>query len=154
MEASIHSFEQCTNKTPMFCFSYYKNWGKVTDVYDGDTCKIVLDTPMGFRRFNARLSGIDTPEIRGGADKEAALRSRDRLIELICSFKPPADIKKKDIPAFLQNHACMVWVDCHQADKYGRLLVDLRKEEDAPTFTSLLIEEGFGYPYDGGKKRV
>jgi len=56
----------------------------VTDVYDGDS--ITVDISLGFgiwtKGMKIRLSGIDTPEIRG-EEREAGLVSRDVLREII-----------------------------------------------------------------------
>jgi len=62
----------------------YEYKAKATDVYDGDTITVDIDLGFGIwmRRQKIRLRGIDAPEVRG-LEKEAGLKSRDRVRELI-----------------------------------------------------------------------
>jgi endonuclease YncB( thermonuclease family) len=59
-------WEKYNNKTPIFTLTDSFVEGKIVDVYDGDTVKIVLNLPINsqYFRWNCRLSGINTPEIR------------------------------------------------------------------------------------------
>lgn len=101
---SIHQlmFEN-TNLIDAFC---YKVW-------DGDTCKIIYETPGGsLVHSSVRLYGIDTPERnpkKGTKDekvleKQRAKLARDYLKEIIYKRKIKIRIHKK------------------KTDKYGRLL--------------------------------
>ena len=56
----------CTiNDIPEFSLNGIKTIGKIVDVYDGDTCKIILaQSNKALLRFNCRLKFIDTPEIK------------------------------------------------------------------------------------------
>jgi micrococcal nuclease len=61
---------------------------RVVDVYDGDTCRIAVcvhDDPSKVEKFNARIAGIDTPEIRGrsAAERTWARMARDYLRSVI-----------------------------------------------------------------------
>ena len=63
--------------------------GKVVDIYDADTCKIVFILDNKFVKFNCRLNDIDAPELRQSkknpnriAEKKAAQIARNRLIQL------------------------------------------------------------------------
>ena len=61
----------------------YDYHGKVVDVYDGDTCTIVVD--LGFRvqiEIKVRLLGINAPELKG-VTKDAGFEARNYLIQLI-----------------------------------------------------------------------
>ena len=61
--------------------------GKVIKVYDGDTItvasRITPDSPI--YRFQVRMNGIDTPEIKGGSmhEKELAIKARNELSKMI-----------------------------------------------------------------------
>ena len=66
-----------------------KTVGKVVDIYDADTCKIIFGLDNVIVKFNCRLSGIDTPELKPlrskpnrDIEKRAAQRARNRLIQL------------------------------------------------------------------------
>ena len=44
--------------------------GKVVEMYDGDTCKIVLMNNNKLEKYNCRLLGLDTPEMKPPLTKE------------------------------------------------------------------------------------
>jgi micrococcal nuclease len=111
--------------------------GKVVSIHDGDTCKIVLDIDGKLAKFNCRLNGIDTPEMKPKKTdpnrdkiKASAIAARDRLRSL-CQE--------------------LVDVECFDFDKYGRLLVHIHT--NGKNVNNILIEEGFAYAYNGGTKR-
>ena len=80
-------WEKYNNKTPIFTLEGSFVQGKIVDVYDGDTVKIVLNLSINsdYFRWNCRLSGINTPEIRtkNTKEKEFGLLVRDKLKERI-----------------------------------------------------------------------
>lgn len=94
-------------------------------VIDGDS---VVLTAWG----NARLDGIDAPELRGhcAAERELARDARDRLAELL--------------------GAGTVQVRWEGTEKYGRPLV--RLTVDGRDVAETLIAEGLGRPYAGGRR--
>ena len=130
------NWDNATNKTQLFSFEGRKCEGKVVDVYDGDTVKIVFPLsdkePERLYRWNCRLSNVDTPEIRTKNLKEKAYAKvvRDKLREKI-----------------LQN---IVTVECKDFDKYGRLLVDIFYENI--NINQWLIDNEYAKQYSGGKK--
>jgi endonuclease YncB( thermonuclease family) len=105
---------------------------KVVSVYDGDTVKVTFPFRGKMFRWNCRLKGVDTPEIRtkDPFEKTEGYAARDALKEKILN-KP-------------------VVIACGKFDKYGRLLVDINT--DGESVTDWLIANGHGIPYDGGKK--
>ena len=62
----------------------YNYRAKVLSVYDGDTCTVEIDLGLLVKISGEkiRLHRINTPEVRG-AEKEAGLKARDFLRELI-----------------------------------------------------------------------
>lgn len=115
--------------------------GKVVRVYDGDTitisARIIIDgveIPKIFR-FNVRIRGIDSPELKTKNPKEKALaiQSRDRLA------------------GFIMND--MVTLENVDYDKYGRILADV-KTKDGTNVSSWMLENKLAVEYDGGKKIV
>lgn len=133
--------------------------GKVVDVYDGDSIKLVL--PFIIKRgvskykilnnffkssdiiqlykWNCRLTGLDTPEIRTRnlKEKEFGLEVRDKLREKI-----------------LNN---LLFVKCGVFDKYGRLLVTLYDSDENLkkdySINQWLIDNKYAKEYNGGKKQ-
>ena len=106
--------------------------GKVVSVYDGDTVKILIPLGGTIYKWNCRLSGVDTPEVRtrNKAEKKMGYMVRDKLREKISDK--------------------VVKVTCGQLDKYGRLLVEIKFEEE--NVNQWLIDSGYAFAYDGGKK--
>jgi endonuclease YncB( thermonuclease family) len=121
--------------------------GLVIKVYDGDTITIAARLPYPgspLYRFPVRLSGIDSPELRGKspAEKAAAVVARDAL---------SAQVLGRVVE--LRNTGC---------EKYGRLLADVylgaspaaaESGPQTPLHINLwMLENGYAVPYDGGKK--
>lgn len=79
------NWDNATNKTQLFSFEGRKCEGKVVDVYDGDTVKIVFPLsdkePDRLYRWNCRLINVDTPELRTKnlKEKQYAKVVRDKL---------------------------------------------------------------------------
>ena len=137
--------------------------GKVVDVHDGDSCKIVVMLPTNkLTLLNCRLQGIDAPEIKPplkllGRDKiiQMALQSRNRLIQLCtdCMLSSESSSSAGSLePILFKNRKC-VTVQCGEYDKYGRVLVKLTPFQETKTCNERLLEEHLVVPYDGGKKR-
>lgn len=125
--------------TEFFSLNGTKCWGRVVDVYDGDTIKIVLPWGEDFFKFSARLYGIDTGELKSHDEqiKKLGLKAKERLIQLT----------KAD------SSLGVVWVECLEWDKYGRLLINMYKRPGDKSFGDILIREKLAYAYDGGKKK-
>ena len=128
--------------------------GKVVDVYDGDTCKIILLQDGKFVRYTCRLAGIDTPEMKSKTD--GAYRARNRLIQLATNVE--IDLANRGThPAttrLIQANTRLVNVHCQTFDKYGRLLVKIYAQEDAGScLNDVLLTEHMANSYDGGHKQ-
>ena len=130
-------WSNATNKTKIFNFEERVCQGKVVDVYDGDTVKIVFPLtdkePERLYRWNCRLINVDTPEIRTRnlKEKEMGLKVRDLLRDKILNK--------------------VVTLNCGELDKYGRLLVDINYESE--NINHWLITNGYAYEYNGGRKK-
>lgn len=143
--------------SPVFSLQGVKTWGKVVDVYDGDTLTVAVRRPMR-TSFRVRLQGIDTEEIRqpkGAADREArtarAYQARDRLIMLTTGVVATG-LKGEPLREALMNARRCVWVEFGEMDKYGRPLATIRAR--GVKVNSALVEEGLALPYDGGTKQA
>jgi micrococcal nuclease len=109
--------------------------GKVIKVYDGDTITVAAKLPIAkspIYRFPVRLTGIDSPEIKGKSNEEITLakKSRDALSELI-----------------LGKNVKLVNVS---TEKYGRLLADVYIE--GIHVNRWMLDNKYAIPYDGGTK--
>lgn len=142
-KSSVKSLDACTlentEKFSMQCDMYRD--GKVLRVLDGDTCDVALVYAGRILCFRCRLNGLDTPEMkprRSIANRSAiisqALASKRYLEELVLN---------KIVPIRVLGN-----------DKYGRLLIDMLPvgQTASPTVTEMIIQNGHGVYYDGGKK--
>jgi endonuclease YncB( thermonuclease family) len=110
--------------------------GQVIKVYDGDTITVASKLPFAgspLYRFSVRLSGIDTPEMKGATPEErsVAMSARDAVSELVL-----------DKNVILRNVAM---------EKYGRVLADVYCGDIH--INQWLIDQRFAVKYDGGTKR-
>jgi micrococcal nuclease len=115
-------------------------FGKVVKVYDADTITIANRISVGnsyseqVYRFNVRLNGIDTPEIKSAnpTTKARAIQARDVLSEMI--FGKIVILKNVKL------------------EKYGRLLADVYLDD--LHLNNWLIENNYAVKYDGGTKMI
>jgi endonuclease YncB( thermonuclease family) len=105
---------------------------RVASVYDGDTITVVFKMKVDseYCKWNCRLNGIDTAELKTGNHKEEAIKARDFLREKILDK--------------------VVRIKCGDFDKYGRLLVQVF--QDNIDINALMIDSGHAKAYFGGKK--
>ena len=127
-----------TIDTSQFSLKGETHRAKVVKVYDGDTVHIVLKKFNQFFRFNCRISGVDTPELRtkNTIEKQMGYMVRDKLSELILDK--------------------IVTVHCDDFDKYGRLLIriDIMDSSSNPIdISDWLISNEYAYAYGGGTKQ-
>jgi endonuclease YncB( thermonuclease family) len=164
----METLRRATNSTyPLFSLSGKLFKGKIVNVYDADTCKIVLDRGNDkLHKFCCRLMGIDTPEMKPSrsnanrdAEKEAAFRARNRFIQVATSCQIDLDdrSKRSALQTLIDTNEKIIDIQCLEFDKYGRLLVNLFENmEEASignSYNNLLISEGYAYAYDGGTKK-
>ena len=106
----------------------YEYKAKIVSIYDGDTVRAIIDVGFGVQLRGEdgkgvilRLSGLNTPEIRG-EEREQGLISRDRLRERIL---------EKDV--ILKTFK-------DEKGKYGRYIAEIYLEEE--NINEWLITEG------------
>ena len=139
------SFDWTTvdNQTPLFSLEDTYCQCKVVNVYDGDTCKVVFPFSGKMYRWNVRLTGYDTPEMRPP-------RSQANRDEEIKAAYAARDFLRGKV----MNENQLVYIKCGEFDKYGRLLGTLFLEEtDLISVNDMMIQQGHGYAYDGGTKQ-
>ena len=146
------AFRQYGGSTPELSVNGLKTYGRLVEVYDGDTVKVVLPAFGSYYRFTLRLNGIDTCEIRS-KDKvlqDNGIKARDRLFEILTDKKV---ITKNDIKTVLDTDVYLVWVECSTKDKYGRVLANIYKnKDDTRCVSEILLDEKLAYKYEGKTK--
>uniref|UniRef100_A0A6C0BTK0 TNase-like domain-containing protein n=1 Tax=viral metagenome TaxID=1070528 RepID=A0A6C0BTK0_9ZZZZ len=119
-------FSDCVNGTTVVA--------RVVSVYDGDTIKVIFPLNNTYYKWNCRLIGVDTPELRttNTLEKEHGYLVRDKLREKI-------------------NNR-IVELKCEDLDKYGRLLVTVICDDGSCNINKWLIDNDYAFEYDGGTK--
>ncbi len=132
------NWDDIDNKIPVFSLAGQNHVAKVVDVYDGDSIKIVINLSGTFHKFNCRLAGLDTPE----------LKSHDTSEKLYGHY-----VKKK-VKELLLNK--IIVVDCQKFDKYGRLLIYIHLNDNVIKipFNQYIINQQWAIPYDGRTKKL
>ena len=118
-------------------FTYPITSGHVIKVYDGDTITIASKMPYEnspLFRFNVRLNGIDTPEIKSKNENEKILakKARDSLSQLIMN----KNVTLKNV----------------KNEKYGRILADVYLDD--LHLNKWMIDQHFAVEYDGKTKKA
>ena len=154
-EFRIHTFDSCSKLFD----NEYNTIARVVDIYDGDTCTIVMKFNNIYNKFTVRLNGIDTCEMKAKSidNKKKAYLARDRLISLITNTIVPSDgLPRKNIRELLNRDVYLINICITGTDKYGRLLGNLYSLDDITktrSFSSVLLAEKLAYAYDGGTKK-
>lgn len=112
------------------------------NIYDGDTFSIIFLHNNNVIKYRCRCVDYDSPEMKPSLsnpnrDKEKALaiNAKNRFTELLT-----------------KHESGLVFVECFEFDKYGRILVRVYNMIDTKSINEIMIEEGHGKIYDGGKK--
>ena len=109
----------------------------VTKVVDGDTIDAMVDLGFGtWKKVRIRMHGINAPESRTRdlEEKKKGLAAKARLIELLDE---------------VDNKFILV---SHGVGKFGRCLGEIFLNENSDSVNNLLISEGHGTEYHGGKR--
>ncbi len=155
MEQLRLQFQPYGYNTPEWTLQGQQLFGRIVDIYDGDTVTIVLPVQGTYYRYQARLEGIDTCEMKSTdpENKKNAIRARNRLMQLCglqCSLDTP--YTRKEVRALLEKQVLVVFATCGAFDKYGRLLATLSTDKDSPSFAQILLNEKLAYAYQGETK--
>ena len=130
--------------TPSLSLDGYYSIAKVVSVYDGDTCRVVIPYKNDFYKWNVRLDGYDTPEMRPSKNKP----NRDKEIAAA------KEAKKYLISQVMNTPDQLIFIKCKKFDKYGRLLADIfQNMSDTVSVNDLMVQNGHGYRYNGGTKK-
>ena len=138
----LHQLACVTNNIPLFTFDGLKCYGKVVDVYDGDTFKVCIIYNNKIIKINCRALGYDCCEMK----PKLNIKNREEHIK-------KAKKAKENFISLVKTKNNLVYLNCHKFDKYGRVLVTLYTNKfSKKSINDIMIETGHGIPYDGGKK--
>ena len=116
---------------------------KVVDVYDGDTCTIIIKNKKELQKYKVRMLGYDSRKIKPRKN----INNREEIIK-------KAKEAKNALIDKINNK--LVYIDCGSWDKYGRLLGTLYSIKNNKKFVNInqwMINNNYGYIYNGGTKR-
>jgi len=128
----------------MSCFSFNGLCfiGIPTNIYDGDTLSIIFIFHGKPVKYRCRALGYDSPEMKPllsnpnrEEEKRLASAAKNRFIELLSKHPDKT-----------------IFIKCQEFDKYGRLLVEIWNQVDTESINSIMVKEGHGKVYTGGKK--
>ena len=127
---------------PYFNFKNKTFIAKPCNVYDGDTFSVIFDFKGDLIKYRCRCYGYDTPEMRPSRknpnrdhEKKLAYAAKNRIIEL------------------LEAHPSkLIKIECLDFDKYGRILIKAYNNVNEKSINEIMVDEGHGKWYDGGKK--
>lgn len=143
-------------ETPLFSLKGVRTWCRLVDAYDADSLTVVMPFAGGLTKFTTRLYGVDTCEMKSkeAGNKELAMRARNRVLQVACGLEePPAVVKRKEVQKLLADQVVLLWVECMEMDKYGRVLCDVYVGgRGGVNLAELLIAEKLAYAYHGGTK--
>jgi endonuclease YncB( thermonuclease family) len=143
-EVVFKQLTEVVKREAMPCFSFKGKTfrGLATNIYDGDTFSLIFVYNGETIKYRCRSLGYDSPEMKPSLqnanrdkEKEMAKIAKTRFQELL-----------------MKNPNGTVRVLCHNFDKYGRILVEIWNDVDQKSINDIMMEEGHGKKYDGGKK--
>lgn len=116
-------------------------YGKICNIYDGDTYWLVFMDGLKLVKMKCRSYGYDSPEMSPllsspyrDKEKKYAIHARNYLRN-IC-----------------EKNGYVVWFRAYEFDKYGRLLVDLYSPDRGVSYNRLMLENTHSYEYYGRTK--
>ena len=90
------------------------------------------------------MEGYDSPEMRISKNDPYREEKKIKAIKAKEYFKN-----------LVMNDKQLVYIKCGEFDKYGRLLGHLYlNKNDQISVNELMIDNNFGYVYNGGKKKL
>jgi len=152
----MEDFKYFNNDTPIFTMNGMNTYARVVNVIDGDTLSLVIPLFDKYFKFSVRIYGIDTCEVHSNdlVIKEKGLKAKYRLIEMLSKkdVKDVLCISRKQIIDLFNNNMSIVWIECLDFDKYGRLLANVFFDNKTKSIADILVSEKLAYRYDGGTK--
>jgi endonuclease YncB( thermonuclease family) len=105
-------------------------YGRVSSIYDGDTCTLIIKMRDEYKKITCRIYGIDTPELHSHIEEEKtkANISKNILINLLTENNVDINeiYKKIDINKISRESKKIILVECLDIkEKYGRILVNI-----------------------------
>ena len=138
-----YKLKKADNSIPYYSLKNKSFIGKIVNIYDGDTCTIVIKNQGQLQKYKVRMNGYDSPEMK----PKKNILNREKIKEKAIEAKNALKNKINDK---------LIIIECGDWDKYGRLLGTLftikRGKKDI-NINKWMINNNYGYEYHGGKKK-
>jgi endonuclease YncB( thermonuclease family) len=139
--------------------------GRLVDIIDGDSLVIILPVFDSYYKYHVRINGIDTCEMKSKNQDNKTLALQARL-ELLCLITQDTNthtnpntnqydinITRTDIKKILNESVFLVYLECKDFDKYGRLLADVYTDHNKSVcLSNYLLDKHLAYVYTGATK--
>lgn len=134
--------------------------GRLVDIIDGDSLVIILPVFNSYYKYHVRINGIDTCEMKSKNQDNKTLALQARL-ELLCLITQGTNqeqeydinITRTDIKRILNESVFLIYLECKDFDKYGRLLADVYTNKTKTIMLSQhLLDKHLAYVYTGATK--
>jgi endonuclease YncB( thermonuclease family) len=147
--------QRTKDNTKKFTLQGINTYGKIIDIYDGDSIKCIIPLFNDYFIFDIRLNGIDTCEIHSTNDilRKKALEARKKVLDILDpDNNVDKNASKKEIQEYLSKSNVIAWVKCYDFDKYGRIMADMYKHKESKSISDILLEQKLAYQYQGNTK--
>lgn len=155
-EDLVKLFDTVGTNFPEFSLAGLKTYARVISIYDGDTITLIMPFAGMYYKFPVRVNGIDTCEIKSknAENRQIAFRARNRLFELVTGspWTGPENATKAQMETVLKKNVHLVWIECDELDKYGRVLGTVRATPNDQSFADILVASRLAYHYGGATK--
>jgi endonuclease YncB( thermonuclease family) len=133
MNKYISNLRNTNKNTQEFNFNNCTKIAKVVDVYDGDTVKACfsIDNSLIFYKFNIRLYGYNSEEIRQKKDEPLREQKKELAIK-----------QKKALEEMVLDK--IVHIECLGFDKYGRILGKIFLDNEKKTCVNDIMVQDVG----------
>ncbi len=154
-----NKLKKLNNDIPFFSLEGRHFESKIVDIYDGDTCSIVINLDGKYLKFKFRCLGYDSPEIKPPLSSnnrpyliDLAIKSRNYFISRVtnCDVDLLNHYSKKEVKELIISNTKIVSIKTYGWDKYGRLLGEIFI--DGININNEMVEKKYAYKYDGGTK--
>jgi endonuclease YncB( thermonuclease family) len=129
------------DKCEYFSFVGKTFFARPINIYDGDTFSIIF-LHKDVIKYRCRCIDYDSPEMKPSLSNPN--REKEKALAVIA--------KNRFTELLTKHESGLVFVECFEFDKYGRILVRVYNMIDTKSINEIMIEEGHGKIYDGGKK--
>lgn len=141
--------------TKSFSLHGQETFCRLVDIIDGDSLVVILPVFDNYYKYHIRINGIDTCEMKSKNqdNKQLALKARCELLNIITKNNYDFNISKDEMKRILNSDIYILYLECREFDKYGRLLANVYLDDSKKiSLSEHLINKNLAYIYTGDTK--